>query len=525
MNLKQNKPMQMLKKELKDLSIINLFLLTAAGTINAFGVSLFLFPVKLYDSGISGLSMLLDQVTPPTLNLSLFLILLNFPIFVFGLRKQGPVFTVYSLFTIAVYSLVSYLIMHVLPINVNFVSPLAGTDLLLCAVFGGVISGIGSGLTIRFGGAIDGLDVLSVIFAKRIGISIGTFVMAFNILLYIICGIAIKSWILPLYSVVTYAAASKTIDFFVEGFDRSKTGIQSVTARVSLTETDEETDSSVKSVGYSFIQDATVQMVKSTAPQLKLKADKVTVNNSDAWNASSYISYINDDSGILPALIVEGNVDMETDGDYNVTYTAIDIEGNKTTAKLKVSVRTPEEVIKAREEAERIAAEEAAAEAARLEQERLEKEEAERRAAEEAAELERLAQLEAAAQTAETGETYTEGSGYQVTGSSDNPYYGGWSNCVYGAWQLAHDLSGVNLPSWGYAGTWLYSAQASGYATGSAPAAGSIAVYSGHVAYVSAVNGDQVYIMEGGYNGGYNERWVNKDYIYGQSLVGYIYLP
>ena len=213
--------MQMLKKELKDLSIINLFLLTAAGTINAFGVSLFLFPVKLYDSGISGLSMLLDQVTPPTLNLSLFLILLNFPIFVFGLRKQGPVFTVYSLFTIAVYSLVSYLIMHVLPINVNFVSPLAGTDLLLCAVFGGVISGIGSGLTIRFGGAIDGLDVLSVIFAKRIGISIGTFVMAFNILLYIVCGIAIKSWILPLYSIVTYFIGSRTVDYIVEGFDRS----------------------------------------------------------------------------------------------------------------------------------------------------------------------------------------------------------------------------------------------------------------------------------------------------------------
>ena len=110
-------------------------------------------------------------------------------------------------------------------------------------------------------------------------------------------------------------------------------------------------------------------------------------------------------------------------------------------------------------------------------------------------------------------------------GSSDNPYYGGWSNCAYGAWQLAHNLSGVNLPSWGYAGSWLWSAQASGYATGTAPAAGSIAVYSGHVAYVSAVNGDMVYIMEGGFNGGYNERWVNKDYIYGQSLQGYIYLP
>ena len=307
----------------------------------------------------------------------------------------------------------------------------------------------------------------------------------------------------------------------LQGFDRSRTGIQTVTARLSLSEDSETAD---KSLGYSFIQNATVQMVKSTAPQLKLKANAVTVNNGDAWNASSYISYINDDSGILPALVVEGNVDMEEDGDYRVTYTAVDTEGKTATASLKVSVRTPEEVIKAREEAERIAAEEAAAEAERLAQEQREKEEAERRAAEEAAEAERAAQLAAQAQ-AEADPAAAAASAYAITGSSDNPYYGGWSNCAYGAWQLAHDLSGVNLPSWGYAGTWLYSAQASGYATGYAPAAGSIAVYSGHVAYVSAVNGDQVYIMEGGYNGGYNERWVSKDYIYGQSLQGYIYLP
>ncbi|MBP5169715.1 MAG: YitT family protein [Oscillospiraceae bacterium] len=211
----------MLKKGLKELKIVHFILLTAAGAVNAFGVSFFLFPVKLYDSGISGLSMLLDQTTPPTLTLSLFLILLNFPIFLFGFRRQGFAFTIYSLFTIGIYSLVSYLIMYVLPIDVNFVSPLAGTDLLLCAVFGGVISGVGSGLTIRFGGAIDGLDVLSVIFAKKLGISLGTFVMIFNVLLYIVCGIAIKSWILPLYSIVTYFIGSHTVDYIVEGFDRS----------------------------------------------------------------------------------------------------------------------------------------------------------------------------------------------------------------------------------------------------------------------------------------------------------------
>ena len=166
--------------------------------------------------------MLLDQITPEGYDLSILLLLLNIPIFLYGLRKQGAAFTVYSIFTIGVYSFAAYMIMEVLPVNVKFVSPLAGSDLLLCAIYGGVISGVGSGLTIRFGGAIDGVDVLSVIFAKRLGISLGSFVMVFNTILYIICGIVIQSWILPLYSIVTYFVGSKTVDFIVEGFDRSK---------------------------------------------------------------------------------------------------------------------------------------------------------------------------------------------------------------------------------------------------------------------------------------------------------------
>ena len=210
-----------IKKCRQELRGTNFLLLTVAGCINAFGVTVFLFPVKLYDSGISGLSMLLDQVTPPNLTLSLFLILLNVPIFAFGMKQQGSVFTIYSIFTVSVYSFVSYLIMRIQP-EVAFISPLAGSDLLLCAVFGGVISGVGSGMTIRFGGAIDGIDVLSVIFAKRIGISIGSFVMTFNTLLYIACGIVIQSWILPLYSIVTYFVGYRTVDYIVEGLNRAK---------------------------------------------------------------------------------------------------------------------------------------------------------------------------------------------------------------------------------------------------------------------------------------------------------------
>ena len=210
------------KINLKTLKSTNFIFLLLAGAINAFGVTLFLFPVKLYDSGISGLSMLLDQITPIYLTLSIFLLIFNVPIFIFGYKKEGFAFTIYSLFTVGVYSLFAFLITDVLPIDVSLVSPLAGSDLLLCAIFGGVISGVGSGLTIRYGGAIDGIDVLSVIFAKRLGLTIGTFNMLFNLALYIACGIIIQSWILPLYSIVTYFVGSKTVDFVVEGIDRSK---------------------------------------------------------------------------------------------------------------------------------------------------------------------------------------------------------------------------------------------------------------------------------------------------------------
>lgn len=208
--------------KLKKIRLTNLAALTAAGIINAVGVTIFLAPVKLYDSGISGTSMLLAQVTPEWMTLSVFLLVLNIPLFLYGLRKQGPLFTLYAIYTVCIYSLTAWLITDVLPVDVSFASPLAGQDLLLCALFGGLISGVGSGMAIRFGGAMDGIEVMAVIFAKRLGVTVGTFVMIYNVVLYIICGIVLQNWILPLYSIVTYAAALKTVDFIVDGLDRAK---------------------------------------------------------------------------------------------------------------------------------------------------------------------------------------------------------------------------------------------------------------------------------------------------------------
>lgn len=206
---------------MKKLRISNFLMLTLAGVVNATGITLFLQPVGLYDSGISGTAMLLDRLTPEMFTLSIFLVVINVPLFLYGLKKQGVAFTVYAIYVVAIYALSAWAITALVPIEPG-VSPFAGGDLLLCAVFGGLISGMGSGLAIRFGGAMDGVEVMAVIFAKRIGISVGTFVMAYNVVLYALCGILFRSWILPLYSIITYFVGLKTIDFIVDGFDRAK---------------------------------------------------------------------------------------------------------------------------------------------------------------------------------------------------------------------------------------------------------------------------------------------------------------
>ena len=212
-------------QQLKQIKIKNMIMLTLAGIISAVGVTFFLAPVKLYDSGISGTSMLLSQLTPDYLTLSMFLLALNIPLFLYGLKREGVLFTFYSIYSVAIYSLTAFIINDVIPKDFSSASPLAGTDVLLCALFGGVICGTGSGLSVRYGGAIDGIEVLAVIFAKKMGLTVGTFIFIYNVILYIFCGIFIHSFILPLYSIITYVCALKTIDYIVDGFDRAKCAV------------------------------------------------------------------------------------------------------------------------------------------------------------------------------------------------------------------------------------------------------------------------------------------------------------
>ena len=218
-SMKSLRPGVLLSRLRKALPPISLLMLTVAGIVNAFGVVLFLSPVALYDSGISGTSMLFAQLARGAVPFSLFLIVLNVPLFLYGLRREGSTFTIRSIYTVVIYSLAAAFFGRFVTPGA---SPIAGSDLLLCAIFGGLISGVGSGTTIRYGGALDGIEVLAVIFSRRLGMTVGTFVMTYNALLYVVAGVIMGSWVLPLYSIVTYAIGIKAVDFIVEGLDKTK---------------------------------------------------------------------------------------------------------------------------------------------------------------------------------------------------------------------------------------------------------------------------------------------------------------
>ena len=291
--------------------------------------------------------------------------------------------------------------------------------------------------------------------------------------------------------------ARSTID--IDNFNFTKAGIQSVKVKVNLARKASENVAYQDSVGYSFIEDAVIKVYADSAPKIALTSQSITVNNGDPFNPESFIIYATDDSGNLPALKIDSNVDMNVDGVYSVTYTAIDQIVNSASRSIEVTVKTPQEVLDA------IAEEEARKQA---EEEQKQSEEEERRRQEEEEQTRLNAEYSG---------------GVKLVGNGVDPYAGGTSNCTDTAWLLAYEAGHV-LPNWGNAYAWLYNAQATGYATGYTPAIGSIAVYSNHVAYVAAVDGNMVYIKEGGYDGHYMERWVSATSEGTQSLQGYIYL-
>lgn len=187
-------------------SLISYFLL-AAGVLSAgFGLKGFLLPNHFIDGGAVGISLLVSVVTG--FSLPILLIVVNIPFIIFGFTAISKEFAVKAIIAIVVLALVVAF----------FPYPQITNDKLLVAVFGGFFLGAGIGLAVRGGGVIDGTEVLAIHISRKIVLSIGDIILIINIIIFSVAAYLL-SMETALYSMLTYLAASKTVDFIIEGIE------------------------------------------------------------------------------------------------------------------------------------------------------------------------------------------------------------------------------------------------------------------------------------------------------------------
>ncbi|MED4783025.1 YitT family protein [Brevibacillus choshinensis] len=174
------------------------------------GLEIFLVPNNIIDGGVTGLSIMLSHLTG--LKLGLFLFVLNLPFLIVGYKQIGKTFAISTLFGVAVMSVGTSLLLPV---------PSLTHDLLLSAVFGGIIVGIGVGLVIRAGGSLDGTEIVAILLTKKSPFSVGEVVMFFNIFILGSAGF-IFGWDRAMYSLIAYYIAYKMIDLTMVGLDQSR---------------------------------------------------------------------------------------------------------------------------------------------------------------------------------------------------------------------------------------------------------------------------------------------------------------
>jgi len=171
------------------------------------GLEGFLLTSNFIDGGVTGISMLLSKVT--RMPLSIWLPLVNLPFIAVGYRHIGPAFAVRSALAIAALSL-SLAFIHL---------PNVTPDLLLTAVFGGIFIGAGIGLAVRGGAVLDGTEIAALLISQRSHLlKVGDVILIFNVVLFMFA-MSVLGVEEALYSILTYVAAARTLDFVIHGIE------------------------------------------------------------------------------------------------------------------------------------------------------------------------------------------------------------------------------------------------------------------------------------------------------------------
>ena len=181
--------------------------LVVIGVLSAgFGLKGFLMPNNFIDGGVMGISLLINNKTD--IPLAALIILINIPFILLGWHQISKGFSIKSVVAISLLALAVVLIPY----------PIVTNDKLLVAVFGGFFLGAGIGFTIRGGAVIDGTEILAIFFSRKQSLSVGDFILVFNILIFSAAAYLLSIEV-ALYAMLTYLAASKTVDFILEGVE------------------------------------------------------------------------------------------------------------------------------------------------------------------------------------------------------------------------------------------------------------------------------------------------------------------
>ncbi|MGE0772550.1 MAG: YitT family protein [Cyclobacteriaceae bacterium] len=190
-----------IERAIKDTFLISMGVIAAG-----FGLEGFLLPNNFIDGGVMGISLLVNIVSGVPLPYLVFFI--NLPFIVIGYYQVSPAFGFKTLLAIVALSLCLAFIKF----------PVITSDKLLIALFGGFFLGAGIGLSIRGGSVIDGTEVLAIYSSRKTTLTVGDIILIFNILIFSVAAFLINVET-ALYAILTYLAASKTVDFVVHGIE------------------------------------------------------------------------------------------------------------------------------------------------------------------------------------------------------------------------------------------------------------------------------------------------------------------
>ncbi|MBG9788948.1 MULTISPECIES: YitT family protein [Brevibacillus] len=186
------------------------FFIILGSVIFSFGLEEFLIPNQVIDGGITGISIIFTHLTGWPIGL--FLFLLNAPFLLIGYKQIGKTFALSTLFGVMIMSIATTLL-H--PVSAVTREP------FLAAVYGGVFLGIGVGLVIRYGGSLDGTEVVAILFNRKTAFSVGEVIMFLNIFILGSAGF-VFGWNQAMYSLLAYYIAYKMIEVTLEGFNESR---------------------------------------------------------------------------------------------------------------------------------------------------------------------------------------------------------------------------------------------------------------------------------------------------------------